>query len=86
MQHKFNPFSDPAPTGNTTGESFQPFDMKLYDHLQQGNTINFVQAQAMGIPHLDRRIAELKKSMTIHSRFIRIHNTRCQEYSLQPFV
>ncbi len=49
MPLKFNPFSDPVPTDNTTtGETFQPFDMKLYDHLQQGNTINFVQAQAMG--------------------------------------
>lgn len=60
---------------------------RLYDYLQEGNTINFLQARDIGIGFLNSRIAELRKhQITIHSRYIRIQNIQCKEYSLRPFV
>ncbi|MEJ7737418.1 MAG: hypothetical protein WKF97_08330 [Chitinophagaceae bacterium] len=39
----------------------------------------------MGIGFLNSRIADLRKEITIYSRFIRIKNVKCKEYSLAPF-
>ena len=78
-----NPFSDPPVTHQP--ESMHPQSMKLYEHLLQGHSINFVQAREMGITHLDKHITDLRRTSTIYSRSIRMHNAICNEYSLQPF-
>lgn len=80
-----NPFSDPPINNQISVESLHPQSMKLYEYLLQGNSINYVQAHAMGITHLDKHIADVRRKLTIHSRVIRLHNARCNEYSLQPF-
>ncbi len=67
--------------------SIETQNNRLYEHLQAGNTINFLQARDLGIGFPNSRIAELRKQqVTIYSRFIRISNVQCKEYSLQPFV
>lgn len=81
-----SPFTADIPTPNQISiESMHPQSMKLYEHLLQGHSINFLQARELGITHLDKHIADLRRELTIHSRTIRIHNTRCTEYSLQAF-
>ncbi|MEJ7738512.1 MAG: hypothetical protein WKF97_13865 [Chitinophagaceae bacterium] len=90
MSTKFNPFEKehtgdmPAGTElNLPGIQYQ--QKLLLEHLRNGNTINFLQARDMGIGYLNSRIADLRKEITIHSRFIRISNVKCKEYSLAPF-
>jgi acid phosphatase class B len=80
-----NPFSDPQKSkfGNDIPKAY---NRDLYDHLQQGNTINFIQARAMGISQLDTHIAEIRKITNVYSRNVRINSLRYMEYSLQPFV
>ena len=59
----------------------------LLDHLQAGNTINFMQAMDLGITHLNTRIAELRsRDITVYSRPMAYRNIKCQEYGLQPFI
>ena len=59
----------------------------LLDHLQSGNTINFMQAMDLGITHLNTRIAELRsRDIHVYSRPMAYRNIKCQEYSLQPFL
>jgi hypothetical protein len=84
MSNINNPFTDPPVNNQISIESLHPQSMRLLEHLQQGNSVNFVQAREMGITHLDRHIAELRRELTIHSRVIRMGNTRCLEYSLHP--
>ncbi len=86
MLQRNNPFSDPPQTKQVSNDIPKAFNTKLYDHLQQGNTINFVQAHAMGIAQLNTHIAEIRKIVNIYSRIIRINNVQCMEYSLQPIV
>lgn len=58
----------------------------LHDHLMRGNTINFIQAREMGIAFLNSRISDLRASeVPVYFRWIKVNNTRCKEYSLQPF-
>ena len=80
-----NPFSDPPIQNQINIATMHPQSMKLYEHLMKGNSINFVQAGEMGITYLEKHIADLRRKITIHSRVIRIHNARCNEYSLQRF-
>ncbi len=86
MPQRFNPFSDRSIVAPSSKDSSHPDYVKLQEYLQNGNTINFVQARELGISHLDKHIEDLRKRMNVHSRMIRISNTRCNEYSLQPFV
>lgn len=67
--------------------SLETQNKRLYDHLASGYTINFLQAKQLGVSYLNSRISNLKESgIPIYSRFIRIGNTQCKEYSLQPFA
>lgn len=68
-------------------EGLEGQNRKLYEHLQAGNTINFLQASDLGIRYLNSRISDLnKQGLQIHSRFIRIGYTKCKEYSINPFT
>ncbi len=86
MLQRNNPFSNPPLDKQVSNEIPKAFNTKLYDHLQQGYTINFVQAKAMGIAQLNSHIAEIRKIVNIYSRTVRINNVTCMEYSLQPIV
>ncbi|MEJ7740465.1 MAG: hypothetical protein WKF97_23865 [Chitinophagaceae bacterium] len=66
-------------------DNLEAQNKRLYEHLLAGSTINFLQARDMGIGYLNSRISDLRKVMTIHSRFIRINGIQCKEYSLAPF-
>ena len=83
MSHANNPFSNPMmSSGNQVPKTY---NTTLYDHLQQGSSINFVQARALGIAKLDMHIAEIRKITNVYSRTVRINNVTCMEYSLQKF-
>ena len=59
----------------------------LLEHLQGGNTINFMQAMDMDITHLNTRIQELKaKGLQVYSKPVFFRNIKCQEFSLRPFI
>jgi len=86
MSQRNNPFSD-TPLSNQKGNAIpKAYNVKLYDYLQQGNTINFVQARALGINQLSTHIAELREFTSIYSRTVRINAVKFLEYSLQPFI
>lgn len=81
MKHKHNTFSDPPKR-----KDLPPHNKALYEHLQAGNTVNFVTARSqLGITQLDKRIQEIRKFATVYGRSIRISNIACYEYSLRPF-
>lgn len=84
MADKYNPFSDPPISSQMSVESLHPQATKLYEHLLQGQSVNFVQAREMGITHLEKHIADLRRKAKIYSRIIRMHNAKCNEYSLHP--
>lgn len=76
------PFSNPAIFENITEQN-----KRLIDHLNAGNTINFIEAGEMGITHLSTRITELRAhDIIIYERPLQIQNTRCSEYSLKPYT
>jgi len=85
MQKKLNPFTGPPPP-QISKEVPKAYNEALYDHLQQGNSINFIQARAMGITRLDTHIAEIRKITQVYSRDVRINALRYLEYSLHPFL
>jgi len=84
MPQRQNPFSDPTPSNKFSSETHKAYNEVLYDFLQQGNTINFVQARALGINQLETHISELRKITKIYSRIVRINAVKITEYSLQP--
>ena len=85
MIQRNNPFSDQAKPEPRKGKP-KPYNEALYDHLQHGNTINFIQARTMGITQLDAQIAAIRKITNVYSRNVRINSLRYLEYSLHPFV
>jgi hypothetical protein len=86
MSQRNNPFSDAPPTKQASKQIAKTYNSKLYDYLQQGNSINFIQAREMGITKLDMNIAEIRKLTTVYSRTVRINTLMCTEYSLQQFT
>lgn len=59
---------------------------KLEKHLSAGNTINFMQARAMGIGFLNSRMSDLKKAeKQFYSRWVVINGCKCKEYSFTAF-
>ena len=59
----------------------------LLDHLQAGNTINFMQAMEMGITHLRTRIQEMRaRGIQVYTRPMYFRNIKGEDYSLQPFI
>ncbi len=86
MSQRNNPFSDSLVTNQINIQTPKAYNINLYDHLQQGNSVNFVQAKALGITQLDSRIAEIRKITNVYARTIRINAVKCTEYSLQPFA
>lgn len=62
-------------------------NQKLLEHLQSGNTINFLQAKDLGIDSLNTRIVDLRKQGTVvHTRVIRINGIFCNEFGLKSFA
>jgi hypothetical protein len=57
----------------------------LYEYLESGNIINFLQARDMGVSNLNARIEQIRKLYPVYSRFIRISTMMCEEYRLIPF-
>ncbi len=86
MSQRNNPFSDLPVTNQMNNNTPKAYNTNLYDHLQQGNAINFVQAKALGITQLDSHIAEIRKITNVYSRTVRINTVKCMEYSLNPFA
>jgi len=82
---KFNPFEDKPATSKVQQNVAPAFNIQLYDYLQSGNSINFVQARELGIDQLDRHIEDLRKVIKVYAKPIRINQVKCFDYSLQPF-
>ncbi|MEO5997850.1 MAG: hypothetical protein ABIQ00_14315 [Chitinophagaceae bacterium] len=85
MPKSNNPFTE-TPKHKSSKEIPKTYNVSLYDHLQGGNTINFIQARSMGISQLDSQIAQIRKFTTIYTRDVRINALRYLEYSLHPFI
>ena len=75
------------PTGSPINQdSIVKQNEKLEQHLSAGNTINFMQARAMGIGFLNSRMSDLKKNDKIFfSRWVVIEGCKCKEYSFTEF-
>ena len=86
MLKKNHPFSDKPLVKQSPSEIAKSYNLKLYDHLQLGNTINFLQSREFGVTRLDAQIAEIRKVTHVYSREIRINRGKFMEYSFQPFV
>lgn len=61
-------------------------NLAVYEYMKRGNRITHLIAIGMGIYHLNSRIAEVRKVVTVYSRDIRENGINCKEYDLKPFA